>query len=82
MNPDIIAALSAFGGAMSTTTTENDNAYVFLDGKGQHMATIYPKPNAVKLFEQLALSVKCTFQKKDPEYKADDVEFDVVMPKA
>ena len=78
MNPEIIAALSAFGGAMNTTTsTTNENAYVWLDKDGQHMCTCYPKPNAISLFEQLASKIDCTFAKKDPEYKAEDATFNV-----
>ena len=78
MNPETIAALAAFGGALGTTTTDtNENAYVFLDGNGTHMATIYPKPNAIALFEQFAAKAECKFQKKDPDYAAEDAIFKV-----
>lgn len=77
MNPEIIAALSAFGGAMNTTTSTNENAYVLLDKKGVHMATIYPKPNAIKVLELFASKIGGTFVKKDPNFEAEAEEFDI-----
>ena len=75
MTPEVLALLTG-----TATTDKNENAFVFLDGSGQHMATVYPKVNAVPVFEALAKSCGCTFSKKDPNYKAEEATFDVKLP--